>query len=296
MKKYITKISTLLSKLKDKIKSLVKKERQDYEGKFLNHKEFKCALLGVCVIAIFMNIFPAENNIRPLEEETSFATATIEKLELYTVANALEREYVGFVSKELESLGFKLEMVKNPSEMIEGFEGNIYTKETLCKLQNDFDTSIRINGENLDIQKVENFALLENQENFEKSTDLNGDAYFVSQDGKTKFYTRGIQSVLIDNGEIFYAFFAYMNDYEVCKDLNINVLDGITIDSTITDVVNKLGKPNCIDVYEVKGETPYVLCYYENEEKNKKISLIFESNRRAKNGYYLSEVTISMIE
>lgn len=294
MKKYIEKLLTLFTKLKDKIKGFTKKEMKECEGALFTFKEFKGALLGVCIIAIFMNVFPTKSNIQSLEEEPG--SATIEKLEIYTVANALESKYVGFVSKELESLGFKLEMVKNPEEMIEGFEGNIYTKETSCKLENDFSTKVQINGVKLDIQKVENFELLSNQEKFEKSIDLNGDAYSVNQDGETRFYTRGIQSVLIESGEIFYAFFAHMNDYEVCKDLNINVLGGITIDSTITDVVNKLGKPNCIDVYEVKGETPYVLCYYENEEQNKKISLIFESNKKAKNGYYLSEVTISMIE
>ena len=268
-----------------------------------NHRKIKLVSLGICFILLIItsNINLQSQKVDNLEEKTS-KEAVVSKLEVSNVSNILpnENNYNGFAFKELSSLGFQLELVKNPNDIIEGFTGKIYTKEESSNNNiKDFNAIVMINGISLNLKKIESFSSLENDELFSKSSDLNGDAYYINQDGQTKFFTRGVQSVLIESGDIFYAFIVNINDYQYCKNLQISLLDGITIDSTITDLVNILGTPKCIDVYEVTNEKPYILCYYTKEQDNKKtseLSFVFVYDENAKNGYYLSEVTISMIE
>lgn len=268
-----------------------------------NRRKIKFVGLGICFIFLIItsNINLQSKKVDNLEEKTS-KEAVVSKLEVPNVSNNLpnENNYNGFAFKELSSLGFQLELVKNPNDIIEGFTGKIYTKEESSNNNTkDFNAIAMINGISLNLKKIESFSSLENDELFSKSSDLNGDAYYINQDGQTKFFTRGVQSVLIESGDIFYAFIVNINDYQYCKNLQISLLDGVTIDSTITDLVNILGTPKCIDVYEVTNEKPYILCYYTKEQDNKKtseLSFVFVYDENAKNGYYLSEVTISMIE
>lgn len=259
------------------------------------------AILGVflvMVIGIILIGTPYKQSIgkNPIKEDGN--KASVDKKVSASVSSALKdkNEYVGFISKELASLGINLKMVENPSKIIEGFKGKMYTKETTNNIPSDFSTLIRIDNKNIDIKKVDSFFSLTNNPQFTKSSDLNGDSYYVGDSVNTKFFTRGIQSVLLENGNIFYVFIASMNDYEYCKGLQISMLDGITIDSTIVDVVNTLGEPKYIDVYEVTNEKPYILCYYVDESKSSEISLIFVCDENTKNGYYLSKVTISITE
>lgn len=285
MKKYIEKIVNKIKTYNQESKKSVVKTKIE----FVTLGFLMLAFVGVANTNTYQ-----KDSIKkvPIQDEM----ASLYNLELPNVAIPFESMYIGVASQELLSLGFTLDLVENPNEIMDNFNGKMYTKETSNCFKKNFSTSIKIDDVQIDMKKVNSFSQLESCKKFSKSSDLNGDAYYVSENNKTKFFTRGIQSVLLENGSIFYVFIANMNDYEYCKDLQISMLDGITIDSTITDVVNILGKPKCVDVYEVENEKPYILCYYVDESKSNEISLIFVCDENTKNGYYLSEVTMSMTE
>lgn len=285
MKKYIEKIVNKIKAYNQEPKKSVVKTKIEF---------FTLGFLMLAFVGVANTNTYQKDSIKkvPIQDEI----ASLYNLELPNVAIPFESMYMGVASQELLSLGFALDLVENPNEIMDNFNGKMYTKETSNCFKKNFGTSIKIDDVQIDMKKVNSFSQLESCKKFSKSSDLNGDAYYVSENKKTKFFTRGIQSVLLENGSIFYVFIANMNDYEYCKDLQISMLDGITIDSTITDVVNTLGKPKCVDVYEVENEKPYILCYYVDESKSNEISLIFVCDENTKNGYYLSEVTMSMTE
>ena len=234
------------------------------------------------------------------KQQFHFTTAPA-KIESSPIAISAEAPgvYMGSFYEILKTNGIRLQQVENPSSILSGYEGNLYILDTKTQLSSMFDTMIQVQNYTLDAKNQATFDVLASDKNFTLSTDLSGNTY-TRKDvaGNIDFMTRGVSSINLQTGKQFYAAYLGMYHYENCKPLGIHFLNGLDIDTKITDVFRLLGTPTSIDAYEPTNGTPYLLLHYTNTDTStgfvNELSFVFVEEKDAINSYYLRELTISI--
>lgn len=239
----------------------------------------------------------------PIEEE-DIASVPVETPVASESDNVLSSEqqlgesYSGAFSKELNALGLDLKEILNlDSYMGENYDGTVYTLET-AEIAKVIPTDISLGEFTLDLKNTDGFSVL--KDFCTESEDEVGKIYTVSENGEDYFFIRGLSDeIQVSETEHLHYNVAYfcIKDYEKGKALNIHY-GGIGIDSTLTDIVNTFGKPTYIDIYQPSNDVSYIMMYYSKQNTDTfsidEMSLIFEINDSAENGYFLSEVTASV--
>jgi hypothetical protein len=281
-------------------------------------------LMVLCVLSVaslVLNIL-AYSDVRALKthflgEETTEVTATPSPTPEVSVEEhthtedeipnlgelSMGEEYTGFFAQSLSNANLTLHEVTNTADyMGSDFTGKIYTLENNTYMTTEAPTTMKVGDVAIDIKDPTTFDALKDK-GFSLVTDENGNAYELAEGEDTYFFARGIASeVSNDLGETAKYSVGYIcvNDYEKCKDMDISMYGNLTMNSTIEETVQALGTPTYVDIYESNDEEigTYVMLYYSQADMEKltidEISIIFQQDDTAPNGYFLSEVTASM--
>ena len=247
---------------------------------------------------------PAETQITSIESSVPDVEVSSETPETASTGIQMGDMYTGAFAVELAGVGLVPYEVTNTADyMGTDFNGKIYTEELNQYMSADMPTSITVKNTAVDIQTEDAFSAVDG---LKKGSDETGTFYYLSdsdEEGAEKYlFVRNLNSKIpSDQGEKSYSVgYISVSDYEKSKSLGIKMVGDFTVDATIQDFVNTYGKPTYLDIYEMENEPAYLMLYYskmnENDGTVDEMSVIFVCDETAKNGYYLSESTVSVFE